>query len=90
MTPKARFLTSPDRAGIHKSLCSSPPFLDSTDSALLQMAHELAEGAAVDIQTAAANFHKIAGAIQYRKTLLTLADTPTVPQRKLPGTLEPT
>ena len=88
MSPKERFLAHPTEVSIHKSLVVSPPFLNASDTAIMQMAQQLSEGAAVDIQTAAANFHKIAGAIQYRKTLLTLADTPTVPKRTNPGTLD--
>lgn len=82
MSPKARFIAHPTEAAIHRSLVVSPPFLNAVDSALLQMIDTLTAQPAIDIQTASANWHKVAGASQFIKTLLTLGSVATVEKAK--------
>ena len=82
LSPKARFLSRPTQAEIHRALVVNGDFKHAIDMSLLDMLERIAAEPAVDIQSAAANWHKMAGAHRFIKTLLTIGDSGTVTQPK--------
>jgi hypothetical protein len=71
-SPKDRFLTSKEDAAFLLTLTFQPQFLRAVDAALLQMQSKLPD--ASDQQGAACQFHKICGAKEFIKELLTMAE----------------
>lgn len=74
LTPKAKFLSAPDLAKRHHETVSSGNFQYACECAMLQFIKEAPR--LDDPVGAAANYHRIVGAQEFLKVLLTLGEEP--------------
>lgn len=73
-SPKERFRESKEIAAQHHERVVEKGFLLACDMALLQMVQNVTRLSA-DAQSALAGYFQIAGAVEYRNTLLNLAES---------------
>lgn len=75
VSPKNRFAENKDDFALHNQLTATSPFQRACDAALLQMIHDTKPSD--DPSKAIAGFHRIMGAVEYQRHLLTLTEKPT-------------
>jgi len=78
MSPKSRFLTSPDRVAQFRSTIVQPWFLDAIDAAMLQYGNNIDAESSADVSSGV----KLKGAREFVRVLMTLTDQPTVTPRR--------
>lgn len=77
LTPKRDFQEDTKAVGLLADLTDAKPFRDAAKAALLQMLESLDD--ADDPVKASAAFHRMMGARNFMRSLLTLADQPKQP-----------
>jgi hypothetical protein len=78
LTPRAKFQAKIDQARIHRDLVVSDGFRNALEAALLEQI--LALPNIVDQAEAAASYHRIMGATEFIRHLLSIAETSTAPK----------
>lgn len=73
-SPKQRFLEIKQAADRHRDTVDSTPFAVAMDMAILQVVWDLDLAVASDVQSAAANYWKLQGAMKYMKELESLGN----------------
>jgi len=87
MTPKLDFLQT-QAAKSHFDLTATEPFKQAMNACLLQLVADVTAGEPADPDASAARYHKIAGAVQFHKTLMNLGTKPEPGKTKSIGNLD--
>ncbi len=85
LTPRAKFQANVQQARIHQDLVVSEGFRSACEAALLEQI--MAMPNVVDQAEAAASYHRIQGATEFIRHLLSIAETQSPPREKLPTNL---
>lgn len=82
LSPKARFLMDKNTAEAHAKAVSTRLFEMATDAAMLQTQLNLPATYATEPHSAAANHHRMEGAMLFLNVLMTIGDP--IPERPAP------
>lgn len=86
--PKARFLSYNELTAPHRARCVDHSFIAALDAALLVYTGTLTKDENTKKSVATANHYKMAGAREFVKVLLNLAEKPDLPIRAKPPSLD--
>ena len=85
LTPRAKFQADVKQSGSHQDLVVSEGFRSALEAALLEQI--LGMPNVVDQVEAAAAYHRIQGATEFVRHLLSIAESTPPPREKLPANL---